>query len=104
MSRVRRCAGAAADGARLNFKGAGWYVNDYAPKSGSSEGSSAGSDSDSKAESKSDSKSDSKSESKAEAGSGAKESKPLHAERKQAERTGSLVHTCCDLRHVARIF
>ena len=57
---------------RLNFKGAGWYVNDYAPKSGSSEGSSSGSDSDSKAESKADSKSDSKGDS----GGGAKETKP----------------------------
>jgi len=51
----------------LNFKGAGWYVNDYAAKSGSSGGDS---------ESKSDSKSDSKSESKSDSGSGAKESKP----------------------------
>lgn len=43
----------------LSFKGAGWYVNDYAAK-----GSSSSSNSDSKAESKSDGKSDSKPETK----------------------------------------
>jgi putative FmdB family regulatory protein len=63
----------------LNFKGAGWYVNDYAPKSSSSGGDSD-SKSESKAESKSDSKSDSKpdskSDSKSDSGSAAKESKP----------------------------
>jgi putative FmdB family regulatory protein len=45
----------------LSFKGAGWYVNDYASKS-----SSASSDSDPKAESKPDGKSDKKSETKSE--------------------------------------
>lgn len=55
---------------RLNFKGAGWYVNDYASKS-----SSPGGDSSSESTSKSDSKSDSKTNS----GSGAKESKPAAA-------------------------
>ncbi len=39
----------------LSFKGAGWYVNDYAAKGGSS-----GSESDSKAEAKADAKSDAK--------------------------------------------
>jgi len=39
----------------LHFKGAGWYVNDYAAKS-----SSSGSESDSKAEAKADAKSDAK--------------------------------------------
>jgi putative FmdB family regulatory protein len=48
----------------LNFKGAGWYINDYAPKSSSSSDSSA-SDSAGDSSSKSgDSSSDSKSESK----------------------------------------
>lgn len=51
---------------RLNFKGAGWYVNDYAPKSsGSSESSSESSSSESKPDSKSDSKSETKTESAA---------------------------------------
>jgi putative FmdB family regulatory protein len=57
----------------LSFKGAGWYVNDYAAKSSSSEGSSSASESaaaekktgsETKTESKSDSKSESKTESK----------------------------------------
>jgi putative FmdB family regulatory protein len=48
---------------RLNFKGAGWYVNDYASKS-----SASGGESGPKSESKSDSKSDS--------GSAAKDAKP----------------------------
>jgi len=43
----------------LSFKGAGWYVNDYAAK-----GSSSTSDSDSKAESNADAKSDSKKQTK----------------------------------------
>jgi putative FmdB family regulatory protein len=43
----------------LSFKGAGWYVNDYAAK-----GSSSGGDSDSKAESKADAKSDSRKQTK----------------------------------------
>lgn len=46
----------------LSFKGAGWYVNDYAAK-----GSSSGSDSDSKSESKPDGKPDSKKEAKSDA-------------------------------------
>src|SRR5271157_5141094 len=41
---------------RLNFKGAGWYVNDYAPKGSTSEGCSSSSDSGSESYSKSDSK------------------------------------------------
>ena len=67
----------------LSFKGAGWYVNDYAAKGSSSKESSsvtesapaekkaggdAKSDSASKTESKSDSKSESKSESKSASG------------------------------------
>jgi len=46
---------------RLNFKGAGWYINDYAPKSsGSSDASSGpGDSSSSSGDSPSDSKSDS---------------------------------------------
>ena len=43
----------------LHFKGAGWYVNDYAPKS-----SSSGSESDAKAEAKADAKSDAKADAK----------------------------------------
>ena len=52
----------------LNFKGAGWYVNDYAPKSsaGSSTGSSAAA-SEAAADAKSDNKSDTKSETKSNA-------------------------------------
>jgi len=57
---------------RLNFKGAGWYVNDYASKSSSSESSSSGDGSGAENAAKSDSKSDAK----AESGSGSKESKP----------------------------
>jgi putative FmdB family regulatory protein len=44
----------------LNFKGAGWYVNDYAPKSSSSSNDAA------PAEAKSDSKAEAKSEAKTE--------------------------------------
>ena len=51
---------------RLNFKGAGWYINDYAPKSsGSSESTSESSSTESKPESKSETKSETKSESAA---------------------------------------
>jgi putative FmdB family regulatory protein len=50
----------------LSFKGAGWYVNDYASKS-----SASGSESDSKAEAKADAKSD--------ANAAAKEAKPASA-------------------------
>jgi putative FmdB family regulatory protein len=50
----------------LSFKGAGWYVNDYAAKS------SASGDSDSKAEAKADAKSDAKAAAK----DAAKETKP----------------------------
>jgi len=56
----------------LNFKGAGWYVNDYAAKGSSSQGSSSGTESSSAekksgADAKTDSgaKTESKSESKA---------------------------------------
>jgi putative FmdB family regulatory protein len=55
----------------LQFKGAGWYVNDYAPKSGSSIGSSSGDaaasgdKADKKSETKADSKTEAKSETKA---------------------------------------
>lgn len=59
----------------LSFKGAGWYVNDYAPKSASS-GSGGGSGSDSSSaekktggETKSESKTESKSASSGETGS-----------------------------------
>ena len=54
----------------IQFKGSGFYINDYARKSDSSttpaSASSSGATSDSKSESKSESKSDSKSESKSE--------------------------------------
>ncbi len=55
----------------FNFKGSGWYVNDYGGKGKSSDPSSksngdTASKSDSKSESKSDSKSETKSESKSE--------------------------------------
>ena len=68
----------------LNFKGAGWYVNDYAAKGGSSEGGSSAkesaqaenktgadtrTDSGAKTESKTESKSESKSASGGESGS-----------------------------------
>jgi putative FmdB family regulatory protein len=48
----------------LSFKGAGWYVNDYASKSGSSSGDTAapGDKGDKKTESTSDSKTENKSE------------------------------------------
>ena len=49
----------------IQFKGAGWYVNDYAKKSGSS-GSKGGSDVSSSSESKSESKTETKSENKSE--------------------------------------
>ena len=55
----------------LNFKGAGWYVNDYASKSSSSGSSSSDGDSGSGTAAKADSKADS--------GNGAKESKPAAA-------------------------
>ncbi len=44
----------------LQFKGSGWYVNDYAKSSGKSGGKAAAGSSESKPESKSESKSDSK--------------------------------------------
>ena len=60
----------------IQFKGAGWYVNDYAKKSGSPSGSKGGSDVSSSSESKSsDSKSDTKSESKSESKSSPKDTK-----------------------------
>jgi len=58
----------------IQFKGAGWYVTDYAKKSGSASGGKGGSDVSSSSESKSsESKSESKSETKTESMS---ESKP----------------------------
>jgi putative FmdB family regulatory protein len=57
----------------IQFKGSGWYVNDYAKKSGSAsdgEGSSAKTPAESKAEDKSAAKSD------GDGGKSAKESKP----------------------------
>jgi putative FmdB family regulatory protein len=48
----------------LQFKGSGWYVNDYAKSSSKSEGKSSEGKTDSKSDSKSESKSDSKSDSK----------------------------------------
>ena len=53
----------------LQFKGAGWYVNDYAPKSGGS--TSETTKPESKADSKTESKTESKNESKATSGEGA---------------------------------
>lgn len=53
----------------IQFKGSGWYVNDYAKsssKGGSSGGNGASSSSDSSSESKSENKSEGKSESKSE--------------------------------------
>jgi putative FmdB family regulatory protein len=47
----------------LQFKGAGWYVNDYAPKTSSS--SSEGTKSESKTDSKTDTKTETKTETKA---------------------------------------
>jgi putative FmdB family regulatory protein len=59
----------------LSFKGAGWYVNDYAAKGGSSEGSSSASESapaekktGTEAKTESDAKTESKSESKSASG------------------------------------
>jgi hypothetical protein len=49
----------------LQFKGAGWYVNDYAPKSGGSSSEST------KTDSKTESKPDTKTETKAPCGEGA---------------------------------
>lgn len=58
----------------LQFKGAGWYVNDYAPKSGSSGSSSnadataSGEKGDKKSDAKLDSKTETKSDNKAASG------------------------------------
>ena len=49
----------------LKFKGAGWYVNDYAPKSSSASGEAAPADA--KSEPKTEAKSDAKAETKPEA-------------------------------------
>ena len=65
----------------LSFKGAGWYVNDYAAK-----GSSSSRDSDSKAESKADAKSDSKPETKSDTKS---ETKAPSADKSSAKTTPS---------------
>jgi putative FmdB family regulatory protein len=52
----------------LSFKGAGWYVNDYAPKSSSASGAAASeSSADAKSDKKSSNKSDTKSETKSDA-------------------------------------
>jgi putative FmdB family regulatory protein len=52
----------------LQFKGAGWYVNDYAPKGGSASGDGAGAEkkTETKAETKSEAKAETKTESKSE--------------------------------------
>ncbi|MGZ4787880.1 MAG: FmdB family zinc ribbon protein [Terriglobales bacterium] len=59
----------------IQFKGAGWYVTDYAKKSGSPGSEKSGSDISSSSESKSETKSDSKSETKS-------ESKPSGSDKK----------------------
>jgi putative FmdB family regulatory protein len=66
----------------IQFKGAGWYVNDYAKK-GSSSGDKGGSEvsSSSESESKSESKTESKGETKSESSSESKP-KPGKADRK----------------------
>jgi putative FmdB family regulatory protein len=65
----------------LQFKGSGWYVNDYAKGAAGKPGETkadvkAGSNGEAKAESKSETKADSKSESKPESKPAATESKP----------------------------
>ena len=54
----------------LQFKGAGWYVNDYAPKSSTSsaDGAGSGEKADKKSEKKTETKTESKSESKTASG------------------------------------
>lgn len=69
---------------RLNFKGAGWYVNDYAPKSSGSSSESSNSESkseSSKSETKSETKPETKTETKtsSEAGSSAPSPAPAKA-------------------------
>jgi len=59
----------------IQFKGAGWYVTDYAKKSGSSSGGKSGSDVSASSESKSESKSETKSETKS-------DSKPSSGDKK----------------------
>ena len=59
----------------IQFKGAGWYVTDYAKKGGSSGNGKSGSDVSSSSDSKSETKSESKSESKT-------ESKPSSSDKK----------------------
>ncbi len=51
----------------IQFKGSGWYVTDYAKKSGTSAPSSANGKSEVKAEAKSETKSETKTETKSEA-------------------------------------
>ena len=64
----------------IQFKGAGWYVTDYAKKSSIPSSSSSSDDSSSekkaKAEAKADAKSDSKSDSKSESKESSKPSEP----------------------------
>jgi putative FmdB family regulatory protein len=87
LKRHKGCRGALhklVSAAGLQFKGSGWYVNDYAAKSsGNSEGKSE-SNSDSKSESKTESKTESKSsESKS------SESKSGSSESKSEPKTGA---------------
>jgi putative FmdB family regulatory protein len=75
--------------AGLNFKGAGWYVTDYAGKSGDSGSSPSEKDSSaSKApeKPKADAKNDSKSESKSESKSDSKSESPKSESKKPAQR------------------
>lgn len=64
----------------IHFKGAGWYVTDYANKSGSS--SSNGKSSESKSEMKAESKPESKSEAKSDSKSESKPSTSTSSEKK----------------------
>jgi putative FmdB family regulatory protein len=88
LTRHKGCRGTLhklVSAAGLHFKGSGWYVNDYASKSGGSSESKSEGKSDATSESKSESKSsDSKaSESKSsESKSGASETKPAAKETK----------------------
>ncbi len=60
----------------LQFKGSGWYVNDYAKSGSGGARAKSGSDSDSKSESKSESKTESKSSDSSSSTSSGSESKP----------------------------
>ena len=65
----------------IQFKGTGWYVSDYAKKSGSP-GGKGGSDVSSSSESKTESKSESKSETKPESKAESKPSKSSSTDKK----------------------